>query len=125
METAGRIRRAKWWRVRHRLLRQEHIVIVLTLVRITKTADDRQVWQRDPKVVGVKDVIADLCYAGEIEKGVIALPELRHRLAKRGIEMRSENSRAGKIVFQSRVGVTGGEPEVIGEPSLSDRVSAK
>ena len=80
---------------------------------------------RHPKQIGVEDVLVHLRRSGQIDKGVVALPERRHGRAEGGVKLAAEDARTGEIVRERGVGITGGEPERIGDSSFSDGVAAE
>src|SRR5262245_46963818 len=113
MESALRVQWGKWRRVRHRFLFEKCRVAVVILVGVPKTRQNREVIERHPKQVGVKNVLLDFGSSGQIEVRMIAVTKRRHWLTKCLIPMRPEDARTREIVRYGRVRISRSEPEII------------
>ena len=99
MESAARIRRSKRRRVSHGFLRKKSRIGVQVLMSIAEARQNNEILQRHPKQVGIKQILLDLGRSGQIDEGMVTLTKRRNRLSECGIEMRTEDARAGEIVL--------------------------
>ena len=80
---------------------------------------------RHPKQIGIEDMLVHLRRSGQIDKGMVALPERRNGLAEGRVKLVPKMREPVRSFVMRGVGITSGKPERIGESSLSDGVAAE
>ena len=85
MESARRIGWGKGRRVWHRFFCEKSRIGVQVLMGISETCQNREVLQRHPKQVGIKQILLDLGHSGQIDESMVTLTKRRDRLSECGI----------------------------------------
>src|SRR5439155_21456280 len=98
VESASRVHWSKRWRVRHVFQSEKRRIVVLVLVRVTKSGQNIEALQRHPKQVGVEDVLFDLGSPGQINVRVVSATKRRDRFPKCRIPMRTGDQRHRQVI---------------------------